>query len=91
MGPNSMQEIIRSRVLHDTMETYEEGDSCTNSQPQQLIKQGGQLHALAHRWGPQVPIRWQEDGWATQLVGTLKKKKFSIWNTGLQLVAWQYT
>lgn len=57
MGPNSMQEIIRSRVLHDTMETYEEGDSCTNSQPQQLIKQGGQLHALAHRWGPQVPIR----------------------------------
>ena len=57
MGPNSMQEIIRSRVLHDTMETYEEGDSCTNSQPQQLIKQGGQLHALAHGWGPQVPIR----------------------------------
>ena len=52
-----MQEVISSRVLHHPMEMYEEGDSCTNSQPQQLIKQGGQLHALAHGWGLQVPIR----------------------------------
>jgi len=86
-----MQEVIRSRVLHRAMEMYEEGDSCTNSQPQQLIKQGGQLHALAHGWGPHIPIRWQEDGWATQLVWTVRKRKSSLWNIGLQLVASQYT
>jgi hypothetical protein len=57
MGPNSMQEQIRSRDLHNAMETHVGEDNCTNSQPQQLIKQGGQLHALAYGWKPWLSIR----------------------------------